>query len=89
MLFKEGSNNMTAGNPLRIKAEIYGSPNSTVIWKIKDSNNILMQQESVSTFSEFIQDKVTCLHTNDYTVTANNSVGRMAFVDISLNVLCK
>lgn len=88
VLFKEGSNNMTAGNPLRIKAEIYGSPDSTVIWKIKDSNNILMQQESVSTFSEFIQDKVTCLHTNDYTVTANNSVGRMAFMDISLNVLC-
>lgn len=85
--FSEGSNNMTAGHPLKIKAEINGNPNSTVIWKTKESNDIVFQ-ETASNVSEFKLEQVTCLHTNDYSITADNGVGKAA-LDISLNVLCK
>lgn len=84
--FSEGSNNMTAGYPLKIKAEINGNPNSTVIWKTKESNDIVFQ-ETASNVSEFKLEQVTCLHTNDYSITADNGVGKAA-LDISLNVLC-
>lgn len=87
--FPSGSNNMTAGYPLRIKVEIYGNPSSTVIWKIKQSNEIIQQKDLVYNVSEFQLDPVTCLHTNDYTMTASNRVGNMSLNHFSLNVLCK
>lgn len=86
--FPEGSNNMTAGYPLRIRVEIFGNPSSTVSWKIRQSNELIMENTLVFNVSEFQLDHVTCLHTNDYILTASNRVGNMSLKHFSLNVLC-
>lgn len=86
--FPEGSNNMTAGYPLRIRVEIFGNPSSTVSWKIRQSNELIKENTLVFNVIEFQLDHVTCLHTNDYILTASNRVGNMSLKHFSLNVLC-
>lgn len=87
--FPEGSNNMTAGYPLRIRVEIFGNPSSTVSWKIRQSNELIKENTLVFNVIEFQLDHVTCLHTNDYILTASNRVGNMSLKHFSLNVLCE
>lgn len=87
--FSEGSNNTAAGNPVKLVAIIDGNPESTVIWKIKDSNRTLLQNESISTISELTFRQASCLDSNEYTVEAFNGRGNIVMKDIYLNILCK